>query len=255
MKYLKYAGFEPFPLSLPLNWATDPYKNLNWRHNLCSLRWLGSFSDEFKIDIIKDFYSFHVVKGKKNPLFSERKGDHTMSIRLKVLVDFYLNSIEKLTVYDAKVLKNLIFADIKNLLLEDNYNAGHNHGLMLDLSLLYCASNFKESGDFFDVEMVFDRASKTLSQMFNDYGFTKEHSIVCQPLNAALANELFDYAVYFKQSELIGFIQKINNATNKLLEMARLSDGHYFTVGDSFRKIDPSLIENSIANSNNKKQK
>ncbi|PSJ48361.1 hypothetical protein C7I36_00620 [Zobellella taiwanensis] len=175
-----------------------------------------------------------------------------MSIRLKVLVDFYLSSLGKLSVSDVKAIKDLIFSDIKNLLSEDNYNAGHNHGLMLDLSLLYCASSFKESGDFFDVKMVFDRASKTLSQMFNSSGFTKEHSIVYQPFNAALANELFDYAADFKQSELIEFIQKINNATDKLLAMAKLSDGHYLTVGDSFRKIDPSLIEKSIKNKTTK---
>ena len=245
--YLKYSGFPDYKLEFPINWIVNPFNNLNWQHHFCSLRWIEDLSLEDSLEIIKDFYNFHVIEGIQNPFFSEKKGDHTMSIRLKIVFDLYKKYILKGDSAGKEFCISLLKSDLNNLLNDSNYSYGHNHGLMLDLALLYCTED-EFLASFIDVNKVVNRADKTLHEMFSVEGFTREHSIVYQVFNSALANEFFYYAEKYYNKKLMNFIKKINESTYHLLLFSVKKGGDFFCVGDSFRIINKDLINKALAN-------
>src|SRR5690606_8464130 len=155
---LNYSKFGNHKISFPIKWDADPFSNRNWRHNFVSLRWLKNHRDEdFRIAVLKDFYDFHIVKRKKNPYYSDLRGDHTMAIRASELLvlaeDFKkIGNVQGLT-----ICEDLVKAEILNMSRPAVYRSGHNHGLMLDMALLKCGLAFPDLAVRVDVPMVIER--------------------------------------------------------------------------------------------------
>lgn len=235
---LNYSKFGNHRVSFPIKWDVDPFSNRNWRHNFVSLRWLKNHRDEeFRIAVLKDFYDFHIAKRKKNPYYSDLRGDHTMAIRaseLLLLADGFkkAGNTQGLALCEA-----LVKAEILNMSRPAVYRSGHNHGLMLDMALLKCGLAFPSLAARVDVGMVVKRAMKTLQAMFTDSGYTKEHSASYQVFNAALAVE----CVLLLKSSRVGsrafesFVVRIAEATETLARFFVNSSGECFPIGDSFR--------------------
>ncbi|MGO3744456.1 MAG: heparinase II/III domain-containing protein [Alcaligenes aquatilis] len=235
---LNYSKFGSYKISFPIKWDIDPFNNRNWRHNFVSLRWLKNHRDEgFRISVLKDFYDFHITKKRKNPYYSDLRGDHTMAIRaseLLLLAEGFKKVGNSLGIAICEVL---VKAEILNMSRPAVYRTGHNHGLMLDMALLKCGLAFPSLASRVDVAMVVDRAMKTLRAMFTDNGFTKEHSVSYQVFNAALAVEC---VLLLKSSKIEShafesFVVRIAEATGALARFFVNSSGQCFPVGDSFR--------------------
>ncbi|MBQ0217151.1 heparinase II/III family protein [Alcaligenes faecalis] len=236
--FLTYSKFGKYKVSFPVKWDADPFSNRNWRHNFVSLRWLKNHRDEgFRLAVLEDFYDFHVVRRKKNPYYSELRGDHTMAIRtseLLLLVDNFKQSAHE---QGIAICEKLVKAEILNMSRPAVYRSGHNHGLMLDMALLRCGLAFPDLAVDVDVAMVVERAMKTLQVMFMDSGYTKEHSASYQVFNAALAVDcvllLKSYGV--KSPAFESFVIRIAQATETLARFFVRSSGECFPIGDSFR--------------------
>ena len=185
---LNYSKFGNHKISFPIKWDADPFSNRNWRHNFVSLRWLKNHRDEdFRIAVLKDFYDFHIVKRKKNPYYSDLRGDHTMAIRASELLLLAEDFKKTGNVQGLAICEALVKAEILNMSRPAVYRSGHNHGLMLDMALLKCGLAFPDLHVRVDVAMVIARAMKTLQAMFTDSGYRKEHSVSYLVFNAALA--------------------------------------------------------------------
>lgn len=235
---LTYSKFGRHKVSFPIKWDMDPFNNRNWRHHFVSLRWLKNHRDEeFRLAVLRDFYDFHIVKRKKNPYYSELRGDHTMAIRvseLLLLVDGFRQTANK---QGLAICESLVKAEILNMSRPVVYRSGHNHGLMLDMALMKCGLAFPELAVDVDVAMVAERAMKTLQAMFTDSGYTKEHSASYQVFNAALA---VDCALLLKSYRtdspaFESFVIRIAQATETLARFFVNSSNECFPIGDSFR--------------------
>ncbi|WP_185775953.1 heparinase II/III domain-containing protein [Alcaligenes faecalis] len=235
---LTYSKFGKHKVSFPIRWDADPFNNRNWRHHFVSLRWLKNHRDEeFRFVVLKDFYDFHVVRRKKNPYYSELRGDHTMAIRTSELLSL-VDGFKKLGhIQGVAICEALVKAEILNMSRPEVYRSGHNHGLMLDMALLRSGLAFPELAVSVDVAMVVERSMKTLQAMFTDSGYTKEHSVSYQVFNAALAVDcvvlLKNYGVESRAFE--SFVIRIAKATEMLARFFVNSSGECFPIGDSFR--------------------
>lgn len=235
---LNYSKFGSYKVSFPIKWDADPFSNRNWRHNFVSLRWLRSHRDEeFRIAVLKDFYAFHIVKRKKNPYYSDLRGDHTMAIRASELILLAEGFRKTDNVQGLALCEALVKAEILNMSRPAVYRSGHNHGLMLDMALLKCGLAFPDLAVRVDVPMLVERAMKTLQAMFTDSGYTKEHSVSYQVFNAALA---VDCVMLLKSSgtesrAFESFVVRIAEATETLARFFVNSSGECFPIGDSFR--------------------
>lgn len=235
---LTYSKFGKYKVSFPIKWDVDPFGNRNWRHNFVSLRWLKNYRDEgFRLAVLTDFYDFHVVKGRKNPYYSELRGDHTMAIRTSELL-FLVEGFRKTSNGQGlAICERLVKAEILNMSRPAVYRSGHNHGLMLDMALLKCGLAFPDLSADVDVAMIVARAMKTLRAMFTDSGYTKEHSVSYQVFNAALA---VDFAFLLKSCGVEeplfeSFVIRIAKSTVMLARFFVRSSGECFPIGDSFR--------------------
>lgn len=245
--YLKYSGYPDYKLSLPIDWGVDPFNDLNWQYNLCSLGWIEELPLADSLEVVKDFYNYHIAEAIYNPILSEKKGNHIVPIRFKVIFDLYQKHVLNGDLTAVDCCLSLLKSDLKKMLNESNYIHDCNHGIMVDLALLYCTKD-DSLASLIDINEVMNRAEQKLYEMFSLRGFTKENSILYQVLNSALANEFFYYAKKYKNKKLMEFIKKINESTYNLLQSSIKKDGSFFSVGSSSRGINKELIRRALVN-------
>lgn len=246
---VKYPFFSNFSTELPINWCTNPFKNKNWLHNFNSLRWLKNEEDLVKTEmILRDYYKFHCVKNKNNPYYSSIRGDHSASIRLGVLYEIAEKFKNKENISGFGICNRLIIAEIANLHRKEMYRSGHNHGLMVDISLLDLLNNHRKYEKYINIELLLDRSSKTLDSIWDTVGVTTEHSISYQEYNAALTIK------YFHLINKLGLLskskidlEKVYEESRKLLGYALRDNKEYFPMGDSFRSPNLEIL-NEIFN-------
>jgi len=238
---LKYGKFDNVQLIEPIDWAMDPFKVLNWRHNFLSLRWLiKTVPLETKRAVIVSFHDFHCKKKKANDMVGTRIGDHTTSIRIDEILRL---RNEFLAVEDRVVsecCEEILRIDMATLLSEKVYRSGHNHGVMADISLLNAISTVGHP-DKGVVQYVVSRGLKSLQSIFDSSGLTQEHSISYQEYNYPVANKFLKAASKFDNLETdFGNIDLLG-ATKKLLNFFTRTNGEYIPVGDSFRRPNASI--------------
>lgn len=242
---VNHYGFKPYKVSLPIDWRINPYSNKNWQHHFMSLRWINhkALTEEQLYRVLMDFYNFHVKKKVNNPYYDQLRGDHTAAIRLGNLASFYLHYKDGLNIPLIGILIRLIRADIDNLQATKMYRAGHNHGLMVDISLLEVLANkeFFKFHNLINLEKILIRSKLTVDSMFYDDGFTKENSISYQEYNLGV---VWDYYELINGMELleIANIEEIINESHKVLGMSLTYDGEYFPLGDSYYQPKPKIL-------------
>lgn len=242
MIIIRHPAFPDWKVSLPFDWNSDPYKSKNWRHHVCSLRWLRGVKDERKVFLIlKDFYDFHIIRKRKNPYYSDLRGDHTISIRIHELI-FNLDRFIYSRDVDAEELcMGLIKEELNNITDDKNYRSGHNHGLMMDIALLKFYLRFNSSFTNIDLPNIINRAWSTLNEMFNKDGYTREHSISYQVYNCAICCDLIEVMSLLDNdpnSDFRKFCGKIVEATKNIIKFSTRKNGEIFAIGDSHRLLD-----------------
>lgn len=236
---IRHAKFGLTNLTIPIDWIMDPYNSKNWRHHLNSLRWLKGLSTSIKEDVIQDFFDFHVKKQKKNSYFNTRAGDHTTTIRLQLLYQYFEESSSDL----KPIIESLIEQDIITLFNPRVYRPGHNHGLMADVALLNLAYVGKRFYDLIDVNYVIERGIRTVDLMFHENGLTKEHSLSYQLWNLNYALEFFECLKRNQRDDFILIADQYKSITKEMLNHFSYSDGLQFALGDSFHQINKNLVE------------
>ena len=230
-------------MSFPVNWSIDPFRNRAWQHNLCSLRWLNSsHSFLFKLFLLQSFYKYHCVQKRNNSFYNTIKGDHTASIRLSVFS--VLKSLNDNDPYFSALISKLIHEEIRNLQDSRMYRAGHNHGLMVDISLLRLMLVHPDLGNLIDLSYVLERSSKTIASLWDANGMTKEHSVSYQEYNLPLTIEYYDILsnLHVKPMGWTG-LNSIKSTSQKFLGYALRGNGEYFALGDSFRLPNINILK------------
>lgn len=231
-------------VTFPIDWRADPFKSRSWMHHFSSLRWLNSsYSYLLTLSILTSFYKFHCEKKIKNPYYNEVRGDHTAAVRLGILI-----SIEK--EYGAhadssikNIVRRLIVQEIKNLQSDKMYRSGHNHGLMVDLSLLNLVLGCPEYKPRVNLELVLERSAKTLDAMWHASGLTKEHSVSYQEYNLPLTVEYFELLDKLNVEPLASVsLENIVEESRRFLGYALKVTGEYFPLGDSFRLPNENIL-------------
>lgn len=248
---VRHSAFKDFALNLPINWSIDPYKNKNWLHHFNSLRWLLGVKLDVVEKVISDFYSYHCVKKKRNPYYNQLRGDHAAAIRLEVFLDIF-DKLEKSNLQNSSnICTKLIKEEIKNLSSSNMYRAGHNHGLMADISLLELIKKKPALSSEINIDWILQRSGETIDAMWHFSGLTKEHSISYQEYNLELSTKYF---LLLQDLNLIPHtkvsIEKILSESKQLLGCALRENGEYFPLGDSFRTPNIRILR-KIFDSNN----
>ena len=222
----------------------NPYNNKNWCHHLNSLRWVKDLEDlELQKKILTSFYSFHCKRKIQNPYYFSIRGDHTAAIRMNVLIDIKKKFQKNGIIGGVGICKRLINEELCNLLRKDMYRAGHNHGLMVDLSILNLIVQDREFEKKIDIDFLLNRSANTLNNMWHISGFTKEHSISYQEFNLSL---VISYYEKLKSLRLVSRSkidqELIKDESKKILGFALRKSGGYFPIGDSFRKPNTKIL-------------
>ncbi|MGP9632699.1 heparinase II/III domain-containing protein [Halomonas sp. AOP43-A1-21] len=143
------------------------------------------------------------------------------------------------------ITNRLIIEEVKNLQSPRMYRAGHNHGLMVDLALLNLIKFFPEYKNKINVDLVLQRSSNTLKEMWHPSGLTKEHSVSYQEYNIPLTA---DYFLLLQELELEAYtsidLNSVLEESKRFLGYALKSNGEYFPLGDSFRLPNKKILNN-----------
>lgn len=233
----KHSAFPTCRISLPIDWSQDPYQSKNWKHHLNSLRWLRSLDQKLKESLIIDFYEYHFIKKRKNPYFNTRRGDHTIAIRVGVLIDL----IDELKDSDevTKILVTIVRNDVDSLLKDEVYQE-NNHGLMADMAIIKALSSRIEFLPSLS-DAVHARLIKTLSKMYDEKGVCLEHSISYQEYNLAVLIDIKN--ILSKEDALQAYIDTILQKSKELLGFHLLSNNQYIPIGDSFRLPNVNILK------------
>lgn len=238
---LKYGKFDNVQLVEPIDWAMDPFKVLNWRHNFLSLRWLiKSVPLETKRAVIVSFYDFHCKARQANDMVGSRIGDHTTSIRIDELLRLRNEFLAADDHPVSALCEEILRADMATLLSEKVYRSGHNHGVMADISLLNAISIIGHP-DKSIPKYVVSRGMKSLQSIFDSGGLTQEHSISYQEYNYPVANKFLKAASKFDGLDKNFGNIDLSGATQKLLKFFTRTNDEYIPVGDSFRRPNASI--------------
>lgn len=243
---IKHYAFPDFLLELPIDWRVDPYKNKNWLHHFNSLRWVKNVKDlDVRKKILVSFYKFHCERKIHNPYYSSLRGDHTASIRLTIVFDLREAFKKEGVVSGYGICNRLINAELVNLQNPSMYRTGHNHGLMVDLSILNLIRRDSSFDKKVNIEKILKRSGVTLDCLWHDSGQTKEHSISYQEFNLPLVKQYFYLLdeLNLNARTKIDF-ESLKYETQKILGYALKNSGEYFPLGDSFRKPNEKLLSN-----------
>ncbi|MDR7119300.1 DUF6270 domain-containing protein [Rheinheimera soli] len=252
IKFTIRHGLGNAELSFPIMWTINPFNSRPWLHHFMSLRWLNvNESPLFIANVLLSFYRFHCVKKAKNPYYNSMQGDHTASIRLGVFCEIMKKHINHDVKDVINVTNRLILEEIKNLQNNSMYRSGHNHGLMVDLSLLKVLKEFKNYGKNIDLNFVLHRSGETIDAMWHSSGLTKEHSVSYQEYNIPLAMDYFHFLADLgvKPLSMIS-LERIIEESKRFLGYSFKKDGEYFPLGNSFRLPNKDIL-NRVYNPSN----
>lgn len=240
-------------IGFPIRWNLNPFHNKSWMHHFMSLRWLNDdYTDLLKTSILLSFYKFHCEKKIKNPYFNQLAGDHTAAIRLSVLNGI----LKKAKFKDNKALyaiaTRIIREDLKNLQSTAMYRVGHNHALMVDISILELIKDQPQFNLNIDLDLIVSRSEKTFNLMWHPSGLTKEHSVSYQEYNLQLALIYFDKLNDLNIKPLFANLRDvILSESKKFLGYALKKSGEYFPLGDSFRTPNLKILQEAYGNKKN----
>ncbi|MEZ4820491.1 MAG: heparinase II/III family protein [Bdellovibrionota bacterium] len=175
-----------WPISIPVNWAADPFNDRNWRMSFLSLRALDPFFWEFQetqnpetlrsiFAYLLDWYTFHVIQKQYH-----RFAWYDMSVayradRLSVYMDWVSGHIELFNDSELFVLFHLCNLHIAYLTNSMNINPG-NHGVFEIASV----SRLCKTLPFFltcnKQAWIKIKAEELTFNQFGEDGLHKEHS-------------------------------------------------------------------------------
>lgn len=241
-------------INFPVNWKINPFGFRSWSHHFMSLRWLNEkYTYLFMFKILMDFYNFHCRKKNKNPYYNSLMGDHTAAVRL----NSFLRLKERFDSHEDPsikfILNRLIIQELMNLQNNDIYRLGHNHALMLDISLLNLLKIFPEYLSKINIDMIISRSAETIKLMWHPSGLTREHSISYQEYNLLL---IINYIKLLKTLNIMPpldfSIDNILDESRKLLGFCLTEKGEYFPIGDSFRNPNINILNKIFGDSDGK---
>lgn len=138
-----FSSFDDYKVGLPIPWDADPYDNPTWRMRFAGLHFLPSLEPDHAAAVVVDFAD-RALTGVSTP--SALWYDHSISIRsarLRPFLDTYLvgrNVVSrKVLAATATMLLSELFAGLSAVC----YRPNHNHGLMLDTSVVASAIRLK----------------------------------------------------------------------------------------------------------------
>lgn len=241
---IRYRKFPNYLLSFPIDWFANPYGSTNWTHNFLSLRWINNCNLKVREKVIGDFLVALQNKPELRNYIQGRRRDHTSAIRLTVLASFHQADIKHSYRND---LNNELRRQLDELLYSETYKIGHNHALMIDESILTVSRILPGFLVQADLNLVISRINRQLDSLFDEDGFTREHSISYQEFTAAIAcriSKIIEHNV-LDSAEVNAFLERITvikNATKSLLAFSLRKNGEYIPFGDSFNKASKSSL-------------
>lgn len=239
-----WRGFQPVEILQKNNWYYDKELPKNLIHHVMSLRWLREVEDKLtRYSIVEDFIFYHAGDKAKSKFYLGRAADHCASIRLKIIIEVYNEVNGDFEKRDfSRILESEIAKTLDSCLSGKTYKEAHNHGLMVDLSLIESLNkSIPEHYKGRILATVPERVIRQLKAIFSDDGACKEHSISYQEYNLhilhdlrmSLSNKLGQYQdidrLYEKVDEKYGVVK----AESKRLLGFALVSGSYMPLGDS----------------------
>lgn len=253
---INYRNFGPIEIKSANGWFYDKNFPNNVCHHIMSLRWLTSIESDKKIkDIFVSFFHYHNnEKNEKSKYYLGPDAEHTTSIRLEVLVKLY-----KKFKYDDHIhtlIKNEISENIISC-LNDTYKEKNNHGLMVDKAILLCIFEEEDIYNIFEKEIpfIFERLLEQIDAIFDDEGYCKEHSISYQEYNLGIMLNLLKVIKKVERLEFKNILNSIENRIKLIRYSSKITLGYslkdndeYITIGDSFEKPKPQILNEAFGN-------
>lgn len=231
------------------DWEMDPFDSLVWRRVFLSLRWLAPHlwsenpAESAKAVAILMTYLCYFRKSKRKWYSSN---DRITGFRLLLFVDIWMNFDRFAEIADGPDIdRDNLFAVMKKhaerLHNEKVYIPNHNHGFTADRALLYAYSQIPELDPDGNLHsLVRDRMLKQIHALFDEGGFTKEHSIGYQALNAdtclKIEREIRQHKI--KGLDVRDFFKRIFATTFMAMDLTHIAGNEQHPMGDSYRTMN-----------------
>ena len=153
LSYQQLPIFPPYQVEVPIDWNADPHHNNSWRFYFQSLIWLEPFldGDVSSLQVVGYVLSDYAERAlyREPPL--EFTWDEHPAKRALLVSKFLTRYAERAEIIDVQVARaclQILFSHLYALSSWRFYpEIPHNHGLMMDLSLIKSLAPFETLGD------------------------------------------------------------------------------------------------------------
>jgi hypothetical protein len=153
------SNYDDAELSLPLDWTSDPYGQTSWVMYFQALSWTDSLDPDAAAAVIVDYAdnALHL-----EPALRYGWGDHPMALRLGRTISALQRYADAHDVLDRRVVQagaELVLTQLYAMACDACYGSQHNHGFMMDLTILESLGAFPALRDG---EALWDLAERRL---------------------------------------------------------------------------------------------
>jgi len=228
-------------ISFPLLWNNTSNKDYTWQLYFQSLRWIKKYINAERMDsvllgfkVLNDWIINHTTYPNDQERYAF--GDHASAIRMEVIQDAY-KKYKSLTIIQPEFENRILLSLLGHIFFIgslEKYSSYHNHGVILDQSLIKIIKNMPEfnQGDAF-IDLAFKRMFEIFRFSFTNEGIHKEHS----PCYHAMMVHKLNQGIKLAKKLNISVPHEITDIRQKAVQY--LSDinvnGFYPAMGDCYR--------------------
>lgn len=227
----------PWPLTLPLNWSADPFKDANWRAQLMHWRMTDPILAEYSarpdqallreaLSYVLDWHRFHFVEGRLTPISWMDSSTGIRSLRLAFILDAIKRSELVVSEVELSAVHDLVDEHARRL-TDESLIAKSNHAIFQVLGLKLLSQTASDRDSCRAGEEYADRKFKeVLHNQFDERGVHREHSPAYHFWACALLSKL---GRHFDSPEIASLLDLARSRAKWLV----LPDGTEPRVGDS----------------------
>jgi len=245
---------ETYRVNLPCDWHARQVDNNLWAHGFMSLRWLHPLLDHHRrtgsgaaartlAAYLSDFHRYHMVEDRPHDRYW--LGDHTLAIRLRLLVDVRNHLTGKDPGFAAR-LDDMIATHLEMGVHHPRIarpDLIHNHQAMVNAALIYAAlgaPDLDPDGEYLRTgEARFERQAEGI---FTPSRVTREHSHAYHVYGLGVIYDCLDTYRRFAAAAP-GFMGDLLAGGQEFLAYNLLPDGTMPGVGDSFVPYPTRILD------------
>ncbi|WP_374765326.1 heparinase II/III domain-containing protein [Yunchengibacter salinarum] len=248
---VKRPDLPPYRMSIPFDWAGDPFNDPNWRFQIQTLRYLMIYFEAYKeteeyryLEILLSWFEDWWVSSKSTP---NEFTWHDMATGIRAeKIHILASELESSGIKLPRWFKEMILKHVAVIRKEGFVRTSHNHGLYAAHGLRCLAEHLGVGQKKNVIQRSYELVSEIIKNQFDENYVHKEHSPHYHHLVLKSLKDYRNSGLYSGLSILDSYIEKVEAVSRHLL----LPDGREVPFGDTDNQKERNNLGNQMLSGN-----